>query len=485
MEREKILVVDDEESVRWVLKRSLEKAGMETTLAKNGAEALTLIGEGGVAVALIDIRMPSVNGLDLLSTLQTSGSSIPVIVMTAQATMQNAIEAMRRGAFDYITKPFDLEEVNMLVKKALHFRSLSMEASSLRVEVQAKYDEGLVGNTTAMKEIYKTIGRVAESDATILIHGESGTGKELVARAIHFHGARAGKPFIAVNSAAIPSELLESELFGHEKGAFSGAVNRKIGKFEAAAGGTLFLDEIGDMSLSLQGKLLRVLQERAFERVGGVDQIKTAVRVIAATHHNLEQAVQEKRFRQDLFYRLNVIQINIPPLQKRKEDIPLLIDYFLHKYAESGKPKIMAPDALRMLSAYGWPGNVRELENAIQRAVTLSQGNKIFPDALPPQIAGMRNGSALSFDSFLEEKLSDLIERMGGLEKADIYTMVMRRVEKPLLTLVLKKTNGNQVQASKLLGINRNTLRKMIKSLKIRISDPAEAAEADEIRAGR
>ncbi len=486
MDREKILIVDDEESVRWVLKRSLEKAGMETALAKTGAEALTLIAEEGVAVALVDIRLPGGNGLDLLNTLQTSGTHIPVIIMTAQATMQNAIEAMRRGAFDYITKPFDLEEVTILVKKALAFRSLSMEASSLRAEVQAKYDGGLIGNTAVMKEIYKTIGKVSESDATVLIHGESGTGKELVARAIHFHSTRAGKPFIAVNSAAIPSELLESELFGHEKGSFSGAVNKKIGKFEAAGGGTLFLDEIGDMNLSLQGKLLRVLQERTFERVGGMDPITADVRVIAATHHNLEKAVQEKRFRQDLFYRLNVIQINIPSLRKRKEDIPLLADYFLHKYqAESGIPKILTPEAFRMLTAYEWPGNVRELENAIQRAVTLSQGNKIFPDSLPSQISGMKNGTVLSFENFLEEKLSDLIERMGGLEKADIYEMVMQRVEKPLLTLVLKKTHGNQVQASKLLGINRNTLRNMIKTLKIRISFPHDATDEDEIRASR
>ena len=309
MPNEKVLIVDDDESVRWVLKKSLEKEGIETALAKNAQEALDRIKEGDIAIALMDIRMPGMSGFEALEKIQAENSGVSVIIMTAQATMQNAIEAMRRGAFDYITKPFDLDEVNILVRKAIDVRRLSLEVNALRAEVREKYEGGLVGNTPSMQEIYKTIGRVAESDATVLINGESGTGKELVARAIHYHSKRAGRPFIAVNSAAIPSELLESELFGHEKGAFTGAVARKIGKFEAAAGGTLFLDEIGDMNLPLQGKLLRVLQEREFERVGGTEPIKTDVRVIAATHRNLEKAVREKRFREDLFYRLNVIQI--------------------------------------------------------------------------------------------------------------------------------------------------------------------------------
>jgi two-component system, NtrC family, nitrogen regulation response regulator GlnG len=326
-----------------------------------------------------------------------------------------------------------------------------------------------VGNTTAMQEIYKTIGRVAESDATVLIHGESGTGKELVARAIHYHSKRAGRPFVAVNSAAIPSELLESELFGHEKGSFTGAVARKIGKFEAASGGTLFLDEIGDMNLPLQGKLLRVLQEKEFERVGGTEPIKTDVRVLAATHHNLEKMVREKRFREDLFYRLNVIQINIPPLRKRKDDIVALSEFFMQKYqGGDAKKKVLTPETLKILRAYDWPGNVRELENAVQRALTLSQGDKIFPDALPPQIFKPGQGAHLSFENFLEEKLADLVERMGGLERGDIYSLVLHRVEKPLITLVLRKTEGNQVRAAHLLGINRNTLRKKIKELGIK-----------------
>ncbi len=481
MTNEKVLIVDDDESVRWVLKKSLEKEGLTAVLAQDAAEAFARLNEGGIALVLMDIRMPGMSGFEALDKIQKDGKGVSVIIMTAQATMQNAIEAMRRGAFDYITKPFDLDEVNLLVQKALDVRRLSQEVTALRAEVREKYEGGLVGNTPAMREIYKTIGRVAESDATVLVHGESGTGKELVARAIHYHSKRAGRPFVAVNSAAIPSELLESELFGHEKGAFTGAVVRKIGKFEAASGGTMFLDEIGDMSLPLQGKLLRVLQEREFERVGGTESIRTDVRVIAATHQNLEKAVREKRFREDLFYRLNVIQLNIPPLRKRKDDITPLAEYFMQKHQPGqGKPRVLTPETLKVLRAYDWPGNVRELENAIQRAITLSQGNKIFPDSLPPQIFKPGHGVGLSFENFLEEKLSDLVDRMGGLEVGDIYSMVMQRVEKPLLTLVLKKTEGNQVRAANLLGINRNTLRKKIRELGIRAHFNEDEREREE-----
>ena len=482
MTTDRVLIVDDEESVRWVLKKALEKDGLETVLAKDAAEAFERLQDGNIAVVLMDIRMPGMSGLDALEKVRKEGRNVSVIIMTAQSTMQNAIEAMRRGAYDYITKPFDLDEVIILVRKALEVRHLSQEVDTLRAEVREKYEGGLVGGTPAMQEIYKTIGRVAESDATVLIHGESGTGKELVARAIHYHGMRAGRPFVAVNSAAIPSELLESELFGHEKGSFTGAVARKLGKFEAAAGGTLFLDEIGDMSLSLQGKLLRVLQEREFERVGGTEPIKTDVRVIAATHHNLEKMVRENRFREDLFYRLNVIQINIPPLRKRKDDVVPLAEHFLRKYRE-GKgvtAQSFTPETLKALRAYDWPGNVRELENAVQRAVTLSQGDKIFPDALPPQVFRPGRGVTISFESFLEEKLADLVERLGGLDQGDIYDLVMQRVEKPLITHVLRKTEGNQVRAASLLGINRNTLRKKIKELGIKGPFNGEEKEQDD-----
>jgi two-component system nitrogen regulation response regulator GlnG len=481
MNSERVLIVDDDESVRWVLKKALEKEGIETIPAKTATEGLERIKEGDIAIALMDIRMPGMSGLEALDEIRSDGQGALVIIMTAQATMQNAIEAMRRGAFDYITKPFDLDEVSILVKKALEVRRLSLEVTALRAEVREKYEGGLVGNTAAMQEIYKTIGRVAESDATVLIHGESGTGKELAARAIHFHSKRAGRPFVAVNSAAIPSELLESELFGHEKGSFTGAISRKIGKFEAAGGGTLFLDEIGDMGLPLQGKLLRVLQEKEFERVGGIEPIKTDVRVLAATHRNLEKAVRDKRFREDLFYRLNVIQINIPPLRKRKDDIIQLAEYFMEKYQSNEvRKRVLTPETSKVLRAYDWPGNVRELENAIQRAITLSQGDKIFPDALPPQIFKPGQGAHLSFENFLEEKLADLVERMGALDQGEIYSMVLQRVEKPLITLVLKKTGGNQVRAASLLGINRNTLRKKIKELGIKYSANTDDHEEGE-----
>jgi two-component system nitrogen regulation response regulator GlnG len=467
---DRVLIVDDDESVRWVLKKALEKEGLDALLAKDAQEGFQLLKDGTVSLVLMDIRMPGMSGLDALERLRQEGKDVAVIIMTAQATMQNAIEAMRRGAYDYITKPFDLDEVAILVRKALDVRRLSQEVDALKAEVREKYEGGLVGTTPAMQEIYKTIGRVAESDATVLIHGESGTGKELVARAIHYHSKRAGRPFVAVNSAAIPSELLESELFGHEKGAFTGAVARKIGKFEAAAGGTLFLDEIGDMSLSLQGKLLRVLQEKEFERVGGTEPIRTDVRVIAATHHNLEKMVRENRFREDLFYRLNVIQISLPPLRKRKDDIIPLAEHFLlkHQAGLGGMRKVLTAETQKVMRAYDWPGNVRELENAVQRAVTLSQGDKIFPDSLPPQVFKPGQGVTISFENFLEEKLSDLVDRLGGLDKGDIYDMVIQRVEKPLLTLVLRKTEGNQVRAAQLLGINRNTLRKKIRELGVK-----------------
>lgn len=478
MTTERVLIVDDDESVRWVLKKSLEKEGLGTALASDASEALALVRAGDIAVALVDIRMPGMSGYELLERIKSEDIDTAVIIMTAQATMQNAIEAMRRGAYDYITKPFDLDEVNIIVKKAMEVHRLSREVDTLRAEVREKYEGGLVGNTPAMQEIYKTIGRVAESDATVLIHGESGTGKELVARAIHFHSRRAGRPFVAVNSAAIPLELLESELFGHEKGAFTGAVSRKIGRFESAFGGTIFLDEIGDMSLELQGKLLRVLQEREFERVGGTESIKTDVRVIAATHRNLEKAVREGRFREDLFYRLNVIQINIPPLRKRKDDIGLLAEHFMQKFqADAVKKKMLTPETLRILKAYDWPGNVRELENTIQRAIILSQGDKIFPDSLPPHIFKPGHGVAISFEAFLEEKIADLVERMGGLESGDIYSLVLQRVEKPLITHILRKTKGNQLRAAALLGINRNTLRKKIKELGIMVHYPEREEE--------
>jgi len=467
---DRVLIVDDDESVRWVLKKALEKEGLDVVLAKDAQEGFAALADGSIALVLMDIRMPGMSGLDALDRMREQGRKTAVIIMTAQATMQNAIEAMRRGAYDYVTKPFDLDEVAILVKKALDVRRLSQEVDTLKAEVREKYEGGLIGTTAAMQEIYKTIGRVAESDATVLIHGESGTGKELVARAIHFHSRRSGRPFVAVNSAAIPSELLESELFGHEKGAFTGAVARKLGKFEAAAGGTVFLDEIGDMSLALQGKLLRVLQEKEFERVGGTEPIRTDVRVIAATHHNLEKMVRENRFREDLFYRLNVIQINIPPLRKRKDDILPLAEHFLQKHqaGQSGPRKALTPETQKVLRAYDWPGNVRELENAVQRAIALAQGDKIFPDALPPQVFSPGKGVTISFENFLEEKLADLVERLGGLEKGDLYDMVIQRVEKPLITLVLKRTEGNQVRAASLLGINRNTLRKKIKELGIK-----------------
>jgi len=421
---ERILIVDDDESVRWVLKKALEKDGLEAVLAKDAAEAFLRLQDGDIAVVLMDIRMPGMSGLDALEKVRKEGRNVSVIIMTAQATMQNAIEAMRRGAYDYITKPFDLDEVTILVKKALDVRHLSQEVDTLRAEVREKYEEGLVGGTSAMQEIYKTIGRVAESDATVLIHGESGTGKELVARAIHYHSKRAGRPFVAVNSAAIPSELLESELFGHEKGAFTGAVARKMGKFEAAAGGTLFLDEIGDLPLALQPKLLRFLQDQEYERLGDPSTRKADVRIITATNRDLEGEVKVGRFREDLFYRLNVIQIEIPPLRERPQDLEALATQLLAFYGRIHHRSFsgFTEEATQMMKRHAWPGNLRELRNVIERASILCRSERIDAEYLPgPFSRGEATpavGNLVSLEKIEEEHIRRVLASTGSLQEA-------------------------------------------------------------------
>ena len=476
-----VLIVDDEVGARESLKMIL-KNDYEVFLAKNAEESFAQIKKHSPDVVLLDIILPDLDGLKVLEKIKQSDPDVIVIMITATKTVKTAVEAMKLGAYDYVTKPFDIDELRLLVSRSLSRKALEQEVKFRREEMDKNFDFGqIIGKSKPMKDIFRVVNQIADSRSTVLIMGESGTGKELVSRAVHYNSNRKNYPFVTINCAAIPETLIESELFGHEKGAFTGAVARKIGKFEAAAGGTIFLDEIGDMNMPLQGKLLRVLQEREFERVGGTEPIKTDVRVIAATHRNLEKAVREKRFREDLFYRLNVIQINIPPLRKRKDDITPLAEYFMQKYQPGpGKTKILTPETLKILRAYDWPGNVRELENAVQRAITLAQGDKIFPDALPPQIFKPGHGIALSFENFLEEKLVDLVERMGGLETGDIYSMVLQRVEKPLITLVLRKTEGNQVRAAHLLGINRNTLRKKIKELGIKGPFNGEGEEEPE-----
>src|SRR6059036_2232612 len=372
-ESARILIADDEDGLRWVLEKGLRQAGYEVTAVRDGDEALRAFSEAPFDLLFLDIRMPGTDGLTVLAKLRALAGDAHVIVMTAHGTMETAIQAMQRGAYDYLTKPFDLDEVLLLAERALEARRLTQEVARLRTGLQEVREfSALIGRHPRMQDVYKTIGRIAGTDVTVLLRGESGTGKELVARAIHHYSRRSGRPFVAVSCAAIPGTLLESEMFGHERGAFTDAKERRLGKFELAHGGTLYLDEIGDMPVDLQTKLLRALQERTMERVGGQESIAIDVRVLAATNRDLEALMKEGRFREDLYYRLNVVTVNLPPLRERRRDVPLLIEHFLAKYAGELGERAVASEALDRLVGHDWPGNVRELENVIQRAMVMA-----------------------------------------------------------------------------------------------------------------
>jgi two-component system nitrogen regulation response regulator GlnG len=473
----RILVADDEESMRWVLSKALRKKGFTVELARDGDEALRYIKSESFDLAILDIKMPGISGLDLLDKVRELKSDLLVVIMTAEASMKNAVEAMKRGAYDYLTKPFDLDVIDAILEKVTRAREMASQVTYLKEELKDRYqlEKTVIGNSPAMREIYKTIGKVAPSDVTVLIQGESGTGKELIARAIHFNSKRLGKPFIALNCAAIPKELLESELFGYEKGAFTGATERRLGKFEQANGGTIFLDEIGDMPVDLQSKILRVLQEKEVTRTGGNQSFMVDVRIVAATNQDLEERVQQREFREDLYYRLNVIPIRLVPLRERGEDIPLLVEYFLGKICseENVQLKSCAPDAMRLLSAYHWPGNVRELENTIRRAVILSSDLLLtgadFPALRQPQGKEPEQNGELSLEGIVDAKLRGSLANMEKMENGDVYNMVLEQVERPLIRFVLEKTRWNQVRAADILGINRNTLRKKITDLGIEL----------------
>jgi two-component system nitrogen regulation response regulator GlnG len=466
-----ILIADDEESIRWVLERALAQAGHKVATVDSGGAALAALRAESFDVALIDIKMPDLSGLDVLSRAREEQVDTLFIIMTAQNTMANAIEATKRGAYDYLTKPFDLEQVGVLIGRAMDLRRLTRDLERLRGELQQRH-ELVIGRTPAMQEVYKVIGRVAPTDATVLIQGETGTGKELVAKTIHYHSARHG-PFVALNCSAIPNELLESELFGYERGAFTGAVERRIGKFEAAASGTLFLDEIADMPLALQAKLLRVLQEREFTRVGGRDAIRADVRIIAASNQDLEAAVRGARFREDLFFRLNVVRIHVPPLRERRGDIPELIEFFIDRVnRDLGTAFVgVSDDARELLARHAWPGNVRELENAILRAAVLARGGRMLvredfdlagqPRQIPTE--------TLPLEEAVRRRLADLLAADANATPSDLHALLIGAVERPLIEVVLERAGGNQVKAADMLGINRNTLRKKITELGIEI----------------
>jgi len=461
----RILIADDEDGLRWVLEKGLRGAGYEVTSVRDGDAAVRAFESEPFDLVFLDVRMPGADGLTVLGRLRERRSDAVVVVMTAHGTMDTAIQAMQRGAYDYLAKPFDIDEVLLLAERALAASRLRQEVVRLKGGLQEVWEFGaLIGRHPRMQDVYKTIGRIAASDVTVLLRGESGTGKELVARAIHHYSRRAGRPFIAVSCAAIPGSLLESELFGHERGAFTDAKERKLGKLELAHGGTFYLDEIGDMPLDLQAKLLRALQERTIERVGGQDTIRIDVRVLAATNRDLESLMKEGKFREDLYYRLNVVTLNLPPLRERRRDIPLLVEHFLAKYAPELGERGLAPEALDRLVGHEWPGNVRELENVVQRAMVMATSGIILPEHLP--IGPVSAAASVAVDATLEDIIErKLIECVRGLREhasANLYELMMGLVEKPLLRAVMRETAGNQVRAAHILGINRNTLRKKL-----------------------
>jgi DNA-binding NtrC family response regulator len=438
-----ILVVDDDEVTCNLLEEVLSKEGYAVDQALNGREAIEKGERTPYDVVLTDIKMIGVDGMEVLRAYRQKSPETIIIMMTAFGSIETAIQAIKAGAYDYVSKPFKLEEIKLTIQRALEQNRLLQENLLYRQELITKYKfENIVGRSPQMLQVYKTIARVAESRSTVLLVGESGTGKELVARAIHFNSLRAAKPFVAVDCGSLAETLLESELFGHVRGAFTGAITSKKGLFEEADGGTCFLDEVGDISLTMQAKLLRVLQEHEIKRVGGTETIKIDVRIIAATNKNLEEIVAEKKFREDLFYRLNVVSLHLPPLRDRGEDIPLLAEHFLRKYAAENKKPVsrISQEALDHLLLYQWPGNVRELENIIERAVTLSHSSLILPEDLPRRVR---------------------VEPVETLTRFLPSHIPLSELEKLYIQKVLEETGGNKKKAAAVLGIDRRTLYRM------------------------
>jgi two-component system, NtrC family, response regulator len=454
----KILLIDDDPGIRDTLRRVLTGEGYEVVIERRGDDGLARAAGESFNVVITDLKLPGLNGLDLVHRLHAAQPRLPIILITAFGTTQTAIEATKFGAYDYLLKPFDMPQLLDLVRKAADSNRLMSEPVALGESAPGR--DALVGQSAAMREIYKEIGRVAGKPVNVLIRGETGTGKELIARAIYQHSDRVNAPFIAINCAAIPETLLESELFGHERGAFTGATAQRIGRFEQANHGTIFLDEIGDMTLGTQVKLLRVLQEKCLQRLGGRETIPVDVRVQAATHQDLESAIHQKLFREDLYYRLNVVVITLPPLRQRREDIPELVRFFLGKYGpELGNPHpSIRPEALELLQSQTWPGNVRELENAIRKALLLAQDYTINADHVR---AGLNKdaGSADSANRPLGEYLDDLLASAQRGEVMDVHGRVMESVERELFRRAIELSCGNQAKAARWLGVSRITMK--------------------------
>lgn len=450
-ERAQILVVDDEERMRNLLKKVLNKQDFSVETASNGKEALRKIQENPFDIIIADVRMPEMNGMEVLKAVKETRPEISMIIMTAFGSIDSAVEAMKKGAYDYITKPFKMSEISIVVQKALEGKRLREEVASLRKEVSSKYKfDNIIGKSKVMQDVFDLIRRVSGSKSTVLIYGKSGTGKELVAKAVHYNSPRKNKRFLSVNCAAIPDTLLESELFGHVRGAFTGAVVTKKGLFEESGGGTIFLDEVGNVSPSMQVKLLRVLQEREIRRVGGTDDIAIDLRLIAASNQDLEEAVKRGEYREDLFYRLNVITINLPGLRERQDDIPLLANHFLEKYGQGEKEGIqsISKEAMTLLVNYPWPGNVRELENAIERAVALGLHQEILAEDLPENIRSAKK-------TFAEMEILH-------------EDITMKELERDYIIKILKKTKGHKINAAKILGIDRRTLYRKLESYNVK-----------------
>ncbi len=471
-----ILIADDDAAIRTVLHQALGRAGYDVRTTANAAGLWRWVSSGEGNLVITDVVLPDESGFDLIPRIKRIRPELPIVVMSAQNTILTAITAAERGAFDYLPKPFDLKELIALVQRAL---AVPQTAGQVAAAKQTGDEQlPLIGRSPAMQEIYRVIARLTQTDLTVMIMGESGTGKELVARALHDYGRRRRGPFVAVNMAAIPKELVESELFGHERGAFTGATNRGIGRFEQAEGGTLFLDEIGDMPLEAQTRLLRVLQQGEYTTVGGRVPIRTNIRIIAATNRELRQLIQQGLFREDLYFRLNVVPLRLPPLRERAEDIGDLVRHFLRKAEEEGlPPKHLDNDAIHLLRQYRWPGNVRELENLVRRLAVLHAGDTISADAIaaelkePPRAAPAGDmGESASLSAAVEHHLMAYFTAQGeDLPPPGVYDRIMQEVERPLISICLAATRGNQIRAAHLLGLNRNTLRKKIRDLGLEV----------------
>jgi len=464
--RHKVWVIDDDRSIRWVLEKALEKAGMEVSCFQSADGVLRLLGKEQPDAVISDVRMPGMDGFSLLEHIRRDRPNLPVIIMTAHSDLDSAVAAFHGGAFEYLPKPFDVTEAVEQVARACR----NSRPAASEPEEPSKTPE-IIGEAPAMQEVFRAIGRLARSNITVLINGESGTGKELVAHALHRHSPRAQKPFIALNMAAIPKDLMESELFGHERGAFTGAQNRRYGRFEQADGGALFLDEIGDMPAELQTRLLRVLADGEFYRVGGHEPIKVDVRIIAATHQNLEKLVGEGRFREDLFHRLNVIRIHLPALRERREDIPLLINHFLVEAAQElgGEVKRLLPETVAELQRLDWPGNVRQLENTARWLTVMASGQEVHIEDLPPELRQTRSRPEGAGD--WGASLRGWARRQLGQGRENLLEQALPQFETILIETALEHTAGRRQEAAKLLGWGRNTLTRKIKELGLALGD--------------